>query len=331
MSSPLITGAGQYSFSNIGSLVYLPGRGQAQAELTLAWVDRKGAALPLPAPQRPYNNPILSPDGRLAAIPIGNDVWIYDLTRDTLTRLTFEGRNNFPRWSPNSKRIAYSSERNGVQGIFWRLADGSGPEERLFTGAGLPRPSAFTPDGRSLIYTANDTKTAQDIWVLPLEGDEARKPHAFLQTPFAETTPHLSPDGRWLAYLSNESGRYEVYVRPFPGPGGKWQISTEGGSGVAWSPKGNEIFYRTGPQSEKRMAVDVQTQPTFSAGKPRLLFEAPMVSVQPLGGLAADYSVSPDGQRFLMVRATEQPQTAAAQINVVFNWFEELKKKVPVK
>jgi len=225
----------------------------------------------------------------------------------------------------------YSSSRNGADSLFWRLADGSGPEESLFTAAGFPRPNSFTPDGRSLIYTVNDSKTLQDIWVLPLDGAEARKPHVFLQTPFSELVPQVSPDGRWVAYLSNESGRFEVYVQPFPGPGGKWQISTQGANGPSWSPKGNEIFYRTGSSSEKLMAVDIQTQPTFSAGKSRLLFEAPKVAVQPLGGSGADYSVSPDGQRFLMVTAKEQQASPANQINIVLNWFTELQRRVPVK
>src|SRR5262249_2478072 len=156
----------------------------------------------------------------------------------------------------------------------WRFADGSGPEEHLFTGAGLPRTGIFTPDGRTLIYTQSSPQTGSDLWVLPLEGNpDARKPRVFLQTPFTEAAPQLSPDGRWVAYVSNESGRPEIYVRPFPGPGGKWQISTEGGQSPAWSPKGNELFYRTGRSNENLMAVDIQTQPTFSAGKPRLLFE----------------------------------------------------------
>ncbi len=137
-----------------------------------------------------------------------------------------------------------------------------------------------------------------------LEGD--RKPRVFMQTPFSETTPRLSPDGRWVAYVSNESGRNEVYVRPFPGPGGKWQISTEGGTGIDWSPKGNELFYRTRPSAERMMAVDIQTQPAFRAGKPRLLFLAPKAAASALAGIGADYSVAPDGQRFLMIRAKEQ-------------------------
>jgi serine/threonine-protein kinase len=183
----------------------------------------------------------------------------------------------------------------------------------------------MTPDGRTLLFVDNGSKTGGDIWALSLEGE--RKPHVFLQTPFLENTPRLSPDGRWVAYLSDESGRIEVYARPFPGPGGKWQISTEGGQGIVWSAKGNELFYRAGA---KMMVVDIRTQPTFSAGKPRLLFEAPRAALSPRAGLGADYSVSADGQRFLMVRPREQAQTALTQINVVTNWFEELKQRVPV-
>jgi serine/threonine-protein kinase len=152
----------------------------------------------------------------------------------------------------------------------------------------------------------------------------------FLQTPFNESGEQFSPDGHWIAYVSNESGRLEVYVRPFPGPGGKWQISTEGGAELAWNPKGKELFFRTGARKEKMMVVEYQTQPTFSAGKPRLLFEGNYVANAPANA-AAFYSVAPDGQRFLMTKTPEQPQAALTQINVVLNWFEELKQKVPVK
>jgi Tol biopolymer transport system component len=196
----------------------------------------------------------------------------------------------------------------------------------LTTSKYTQRAGSLSPDGRTEIYSEIDPKTSQDLWVLPLDGD--RKPHLFLQTPFNESSGQFSPDGHWVAYVSDESGRLEVYVRPFPGPGGKWQLSTEGGSEVAWSPKGNELFYRTGGQKEKMMAVDVQTHPIFSVGKPRLLFEEPYV---PGIGAGAMYSVSPDGQRFLMMKAADQSRTALTQINVVLNWFEELTRKVPVK
>jgi Tol biopolymer transport system component len=221
----------------------------------------------------------------------------------------------------------FPSSKNGEPGgIFWKLADGSAPQERLTTGQNDLRIGSFSPDGRAMIYTMVDLKTRGDLWVMPLDGD--RKPRAFLQTPFAESSALISPDGRWVAYSSDESGRLEVYVRPFSGPGGKYQISADGGSEAAWSPKGNELFYRTGGQHEKMMGVDVQTQGTFVAGKPHLLFEQAYI---PGPGSGAFYSVSPDGQRFLMLKAPDQQQTSLTQINVVLNWFRELQERVPVK
>jgi eukaryotic-like serine/threonine-protein kinase len=156
--------------------------------------------------------------------------------------------------------------------------------------------------------------TGNDLYVLPLKDG---KPQAFLRTPANETAPRFSQGSHFIAYASNESGRYEIYVRPYPGPGRKWQISTEGGAEPVWNPKGRELFYRNG---NKMMVVDVTTQGTFSAGKPRLLFEGPHV---PTPRSFPDYDVSPDGQRFLMLKPNEQAQ-ATAQINVVLNWFEEL-------
>jgi Tol biopolymer transport system component len=162
--------------------------------------------------------------------------------------------------------------------------------------------------------------TGIDIWVLRL-GD--RKAQPFLQTPFNEGAPRFSPDGRWLAYTSDESGRYEVYVQPYPGPGGKWLISTEGGTEPVWNRNGRELFYRAG---DKMMAVDIATQPGFSAGNPRMLFDGPY-ALSPAA--PPNYDVSPDGQRFLMLKPVEQAGAAPTQINVVLNWTEELKRLVP--
>jgi hypothetical protein len=153
-------------------------------------------------------------------------------------------------------------------------------------------------------------------------GDGKAQP--FLQTPSNEASPSFSPDGRWLAYVSDESGRYEIYVQPYPGPGGKWQISTEGGTEPAWNHNGREMFYRSG---DKMMAVDIATQPSFTVGKPHMLFEGQYL---PTPGTSPNYSVSVDGQRFLMLKPTEQAEAAPTQIVVVQNWFEELKQKVPV-
>jgi Tol biopolymer transport system component len=202
---------------------------------------------------------------------------------------------------------------------FWQLADGSGGLERLTSGAYIRSPMSFSPDGQLLAFIEIDPTTGYDIWVLRLSD---RKAQPFLRTQFNEGVPRFSPDGRWLAYISDESGRYEVYVQPYPGPGGKWPISTEGGTEPVWNPNGRELFYRSG---DKMMAVDIATQPSFTAGKPRMLFEG---TYEPTWATNPNYDVSADGQRFLMVKASEQEQ-ASTQINVVQNWFEELKRQVP--
>jgi roadblock/LC7 domain-containing protein len=321
------TGGAHFAVSNNGTLVYLPGSATGTARSTLVWVDRKGVSTPLNLPPHAFgasSGPKLSPDGKFAALLINeptNDAWVYDLGRDTLTRLSFDGTPVFIAWSPDGKRIVYYSTKSGPT-IFWKPADGSGAEEplvksdvQLFTGA-------FTPDGRIYIYSQNSPKTGRDIWY---ETVDDHKQHVFLQTPFNETAARFSPDGRYAAYLSDESGRNEIYVQPFPGPGGKYQISTEGGQEMAWGADG-EIFYRNG---DKMMAVPVKTQPSFEVGKPQLLFEAPYLQNHTGGG--ALYDVSRDGQRFLMLKPVESQATTSTQINMVLNWFEELKKKVPVK
>jgi Tol biopolymer transport system component len=297
------------------------------------WVSRNGAEQPISAPARAYLNPRLSPDGRRAAVTIEeqqeDQVWLYDLSRETLTRLTFGGNLNNPGvWTPDSKRIAFASNKEGTQNIFWQPADGSGGLERLSTGQYNQIPMSWSQDGQLLAFFEVNPVTGYELWVLRM-GDtsvgsgQVLKGQLFLRTPFNESVPRFSPDGRWIAYISDESGRYEIYVLPFPGPGGKWQISTEGGMEPAWNPNGRELFYRTG---NKMMAVDVSTQSGFTAGKPRELFKGPY---QPAPLTAPNYDVSPDGQRFLMLKPTDQEQAAPTQINVVLNWFEELKQKVP--
>ena len=179
---------------------------------------------------------------------------------------------------------------------------------------------SWSPDGQLLAFIENNPATGQDIWVLRLDD---RKAQPFLRTRFNEGAPRFSPDGRWLAYYSDESGRKEVYVKPYPAPGGKWQISTDGGMEPVWNRNGREIFYRSG---DKMMAADIASQPSFAAGKPQMLFERTYV---PSTGTAPNYDVSPDGQRFLMLKPVEQARAAPTQINVVLNWFEELKQKVP--
>jgi eukaryotic-like serine/threonine-protein kinase len=249
---------------------------------------------------------------------LAGHAWIYDLARDALTRLTFEaGGTTNVAWTRDGKRLAFNS--GAPPNLFWQAADGSGRAERFTTSENQQNPTSWSPDGQALAYVELDPTTSGDIWILRLSD---RKAQAFLRTSAYESTPVFSPDERWLAYVSDESGRFEIYVQPYPGPGGKYQISTEGGIEPVWNPNGRELFYRSGA---KMMAVDITSQPNFSAGKPRMLFEGPYLSLQTT---IPSYDVSPDGQRFLMLKSSEQAQSTT-QINVVQNWFEELKQKVP--
>jgi eukaryotic-like serine/threonine-protein kinase len=326
-----VSGAAQYSFSATGSLVYVAG-GIRSAQSKLVWVSRNGAEQPLAVPAHAYGTPRLSPDGRRLAISIAGQetqIWLYDLSRETLTRFTFDGNYNInPVWTPDGKRIAFNTNKEGASNIFWQLADGSRGLERLTTSDYLHAPTSWSPDGQLLAYHEVNPATGRDIWVLrmgdPSAGSgQVRKAQPFLQTRFDEADPRFSPDGRWMSYVSDESGRYEIYVQSYPGPGGKWQISTEGGTEPAWNRNGRELFYRSG---NKMMAVDIATQPSFAAGKPRMLFEGPY-ELPPFP--ITNYDVSLDGQRFLMLKPAEQEQAAPTQINVVLNWFEELKRRVP--
>jgi eukaryotic-like serine/threonine-protein kinase len=318
-----ISGAAQYSLSATGSLVYVPGSIQAD-QRKLVWVTRNGAEQPIAAPARAYRIPRLSPDGRRLVVAIddeGAQTWLYDLSRDTLARLTFGGTvNQAPVWSPDGKRLAFQSNREGSLSLFSQLADGSGGLERLRGGLAGGAANSWSSDGQLLAFVDVDPATGWDIWVLRLSD---RKAQPFLQAAFNENAPRFSPDGHWLAYASDETGHFEVYVQPYPGPGGKWQISADGGMEPAWNPNGRELFYRSG---RKMMAVEIATQPGFTAGKPRVLFEGDYV---PTPLQFPNYDVSQDGQRFLMLKPSEQEAAAPTQINVVLNWFEELKRRVP--
>jgi eukaryotic-like serine/threonine-protein kinase len=321
-----VTGGDQYSISATGSLAYVSGT--AQSTQTLTWVSRNGAEQPLAAAGHVYIYPRLSPDGRRVAVTIAEQegqVWLYDLARETLSRFTFEGNlNQIPVWAPDGKHIAFYSTKEGPQNLYWQLADGSGGLERLMTSDYTDIPRSFSPDGQLLAFAEINPTTGFDIWVLRLSDHKAQP---FLRTHFNESAPTFSPDGHWLAYISDESGRYEVYVQPYPGSGGKWQISTEGGTEPVWNPKGGELFYRSG---SKMMAVDIITQPNFSAGKPRMLFEGSYLFTP---ATMPYYDVSADGQRFLMIKPNEQSSSSSPlnQLVVVHNWFEELKQRVPTE
>ncbi|MDA2935056.1 serine/threonine-protein kinase [Acidobacteria bacterium AH-259-D05] len=318
------TGAAHFSFSGLGSLVYVPGI-TGEIVRTLLWVDRGGQEEPLAA-DRLYLNPRFSPDGTHVAVGVGgasaDDVWIYDLTRKTLTRLTFSGDNSYPLWTPDGLQVVFASRRDGGQfNLFWKAADGTGQVERLTTSPNRQSPYFFSPDGKSLVFQ-EEVEGSWDLHVLSMEGEPTVQP--LLQTEFTELYPAISPDGRWMAYQSVESGRYEIYVRPFPKvEEGKWQISSEGGSEPVWGPDGQELFYRAG---DRMMVVPIQTEPAFMAGNPAVLFDGRYVNDP-----GQDYDIFPDGQRFLMIKAGGQTEETSArtELIIVLNWFEELKRLVP--
>jgi serine/threonine-protein kinase len=316
------SGAANFSISRTGALVYVPfGFGGPAAVRSLVWVDRQGREEPIKGPPRAYFTLRLSPDATRAALDIRDqesDVWIWDFARQTLTRLTFDRSGDiFPVWTPDGARIVF--RRDGGNAVLWRSADGTGTEERLRAGSGVPM--SFAPDGRSLLLT-----DAGDIRLLPLDGKSEATP--LVQTNFSEGLAEISSDGRWLAYQSNESGQNQVYVRPFPDVNsGRWQVSPAGGTHPAWARSGRELFYRDAAGA--LTTVPIQTTPAFRAGNPTRLFDTKYHSAVNM----RSYDVTPDGRRFLMIKdlpATEQTKdTTPASIVVVLNWLEELKARVP--
>jgi serine/threonine-protein kinase len=312
-------GTAHFSVSRSGSLAYVPGSGPPQR--TLTWVDRNGTSRPVTATRRSYKHPRLSPDGKRLAVTIWDDrpnVWAYDLERDALSRLSGpEGQQ--PVWTPDGLRVTFLS---GPFDIVWQESMGSGAAERLGSLTGAGELNSWSPDGKWLAFTDIHPTTSADIWVLSLEGEREVRP--FLQTPALEAGGVFSPDGRWIAYDSNESGKLEVYVQAFPGPGARRQVSTEGGRQAVWARNGREIFYRSG---DMMMVVAVETEPSFSLSKPKALFEGRYAGGSEWKGYA-NYDVTADGQSFLMIRSEEE--TAPTEIHVVLNWAEELRAKAAV-
>ena len=319
----------QFSFSDSGSLVYLRGTSGNERRI-MVWVDREGQEEPLTsAPPNAYSEPRLSPDGRLVAVgsrDSGNfDVQIHDLARGTMTRLTFEAvPDNNPVWTPDGQRVVFTSTRDdGLENLYWRSADGTGQVERLAESPNKQTPYAFSPEGKQLVFTEEDPANDRDLYILSMEGDLVAEP--LLQTPFQESNPAISPDGQYLAYQTDESGQNQIYVRPFPNvEDGKWQISSDGGTGPVWGPSGQELFYRN---QDAMMVVGIETEPTFIPGSPAVLFTGRYT-----GASRRNYDISPDGQRFLMIKEAEQSAEASTktELIMILNWFEELKERVPV-
>jgi len=331
--------AGQFTVSETGALVYLTGGAVAAGDRSLAWVDRHGTSQVLPVPPRSYTHPRLSPDGqRVAVNTLGPlQVWSVDVARGTLNPVTVDGQSDHGVFAPDGKRIVFRSRGAGSEGtLTWKAADGTGTVERLTSSGRSQTPGSWSPDGTTLAFVEEgDSKGLDffqfDIWVLSI-GD--RRTRALIHTAANEVTPEFSPDGRWLAYVSNESGRHEVYVQPYPGPGERHLISTNGGEQPAWSRDGRELFYvQNGGMNPGRgvptlMSVSITTAPAFHAGTPQAMFE----NADLWTSWGKNYDVAADGRRFLLTLDKRAPTNLApAQMVLVQHWFEELKRLVPTK
>jgi Tol biopolymer transport system component len=336
---PSHNNAPQFAVSNSGTLVYMPGvAGSEGLQRSLVWVDRKGKEEPLPAQPNDYRSPRISPDGSKVALTVYSDakadILIWDIVRETMTRLTFNAVSTNPLWSLDGLRVAFSSGSVPSIGAYWKAADGTGSDEPLFSEPGRSLlPGSWSKDGKTLVAGETLPSTNSNIGSISMEGDHDWRP--LLQERYNEVQPEISPDGRWMAYSSDESGKLEVYVRPFPevNKGGRWQISTAGGDSPLWSRDGRELFYRNG---NAVMGVAIEIEPTFKAGKPETLFQGTYTSVIYATSPAQvlhPWDISRDGKRFLMMK--DVAYTAAGQgprkINIVLNWFEELKRRVPAK
>ena len=319
-----LSGAVQFTLSSAGALAYLPSGG-AGALTTLVWRDRQGVDTPTSVSPHMYETPRTSPDGTHVALHASdqdNDIWIYSVKSETLTRLTFDkASDSSPLWTRDGKRIVYTSGRDGAPNLFWKPADGTGQPEPLMAPPsetnGALVANSITPDGKFLVYSVG---VPADIMLLPLDGERRPKP-LMAQPRFAERGGDVSPDGRWIAYYSNESGAFQIYVRPFPDVNtGRWQVSSDGGTLPVWSRDGTELLYIDG--HAHLASVAVERGATFSFGKTTTVLDlSDSVAVY------RNFDVTPDPKRFAVVKQ-QRSRTAPAFV-VVENWFEELKQRVP--
>jgi serine/threonine protein kinase/Tol biopolymer transport system component len=324
-------GSAQLDFSQNGTVIYRSG-GAGGGLLTVAWLDGAGKTQPLLAKPGNYGFPSMSPDAQRLALNVmegsGTDIWVYDWQRDTMTRLTFTGNANAPLWSPDGRYLAF---RLVGEGISVTRSDGSGKPQPLTQTKNFQVPWSFTPDGKRLAFFEQGSGTGLDLWTVPLESDSAGlragKPEVLLQTPATEACPSFSPDGRWLAYASDESGTLQVYVRTFPDKGGKWQISNNDGTYPMWSRNGHELFFET-LDNHIMVAAYTVTGDSFVADKPRAWSE------KQIGGIVntvKNVGLAPDGKRIVALMPAETAEGQKAQNHVIFleNFFDEVRRKVP--
>jgi serine/threonine-protein kinase len=316
-------GAGNFDLSAGGTLAYLAG-GRSRNARRLVWIDRGGRIEPTPLPERDYENVMIAPDGSRAVVQIREsvtDLWMLDLSRNTLTPIGQSlGSSQSPVWSIDGTRIVYRGTRAGLRNIYWRLADGSGGEERLTTKADVSQsPTSMSPDGHWLVFNENGSQEAGGvgIWTLALEGDHT--PRHFFQAPAGESDGQISPDGKWIAYQATVSSREEVYVSPFPGPGPRRQVSVDGGTEPFWSRDGHELFFQNGA---RLMGVTVTAGTAFSSSAPHVMHEGRFL--KSINGNTGS-TVTRDGARFLRIQQVE-PERAVTRIDLVLNWFDEVKR-----
>jgi Tol biopolymer transport system component len=295
------------------------------------WVDRLGVETPIGAPPRPYFLPALSPDGTRVAVFANDqegDLWIWNLGRSTLTRLTaVPGRDALQVWTPDGRRVIFSSERAGGRNLFSQAADGTGAVERLLESPNTQYPMAVSPDGRQLIFSDETSQTDIDLMALELDG--TRRVTPLLQSRFAERNGVISPDGRWLAYEANDSGRFEIYVRPYPDVNSSLSVvSTNGGTKPIWARSGQELIYVS--STGALMSAGVGQGPSWSATTPSVVVKEGYYTNPVWWGRS--YDISPDGTRFLMIKEGGPDGTVPpTSLVVVQHWFEELKRLVPTE
>ncbi|HSE39152.1 MAG TPA: hypothetical protein VLH08_00180, partial [Acidobacteriota bacterium] len=306
------SGAGtlEYAFSQNGILITLPTGVTYDEGRNIAMLNRKGERIPGFLDSVKLNDPRISPDDHRLTGFKGFEIWIYDLDRGTSSRLTSGARTGWPRWTSDGRRVTYSSEALGFWNIFWRAGDGSDQEQPLFKIDSVVNPIQWSPDNKKLLLYKDSPETNSDLIIFDSTDG---KLHEFVATPATEIDGVFSPDGNWIAYTSDESGRFEIYVRSVGGPQGRWQVSTNGGVSPRWKQP-DEIIYL---QGENVMRVAVQTTPTFSAATPEVLFTGPYQQMD----------VTSDHQRFI---GTLQKDAADDYLNVVVNWFDDVRKQAPL-
>jgi serine/threonine-protein kinase len=327
------TGGAQFDVATNGTLVYLPGQ-NASHGLPINWVDRKGNTTALRTTPAAWSNLHFSPDGSRLAFQIldgQSDIWVYEWSRETVTRLTFDpGLDMKPVWTPDGRRIVFTSQRadKSTPNLYWQRIDGTGEAQRLTDSRNLQLPGSWHPSGKFLAFEEQFPHTSTDLMILAMEGDEASgwrpgTPAVFLTSPFTEREPMFSPDGRWLAYSSNESGRNEIYVRPFPGPGGKWQISMGGGLFPTWSRAKHELYFDDNGQI--MIATYAVEGDSLRVEKPRPWSEGRYLTS--VGSRMFD--LHPDGERVALASLQTTANARQAHITFLFNFFDELRRLAP--